>query len=53
MSVEKLQSNVPLVNEAGRMTPQTEQAMAKLIAEVIALRAEVNDHEARLVGGGL
>lgn len=53
MNVDKFQSNLPLVDANGKPTPIAMETLAKLVAEVIALREEVDDHEARLVGGGL
>lgn len=53
MRVDRVQSNLPLVGEDLRPTPITQEALEKLVSEVLALRKEVDDHEARLVGGGL
>lgn len=49
MNVDKFQSNLPLVQVDGRPTPITQEALEKLVREVIALRAVVDDHEARIV----
>ncbi len=53
MKVEKFQTNLPLVDQQGNGTPITNIALAKLVAEVMALRLKVDDYEARLTGGGL
>ena len=49
MRVERIQSNLPLVDQDGRPTQITQVALEKLVAEVIALRAVVADHETRIV----
>lgn len=49
MAVERPQYNLPFVREDGHTTEITQQFLEKLIAEVIRLRSEVDDHEARLV----
>lgn len=48
MSVERFQANIPFVNSDGRTTTVSQVFLDKLISELIALRAEVNDHEARI-----
>lgn len=48
MSIEKFQTNLPLVNGQGMATPITQVALAKLVAEVIALRRKVTELESRI-----
>jgi hypothetical protein len=48
MAVEKPQANLPFTGPDGRTTVVSQQFLEKLVAEVIRLRAESNDHEARI-----
>lgn len=48
MTVERPQANLPLVGPDGKTTVVGQQFLEKLVAEVIALRAEVDDHETRI-----
>lgn len=48
MNVDKFQSNLPLVQVDGRPTPITQEALEKLVREVIALRALAENHETRI-----
>jgi hypothetical protein len=52
MSAEKFQSNLPLVKGDGMPTDTTQILLEKLVTEVLALRAIVDDHEARLLAIG-
>jgi len=48
MSVDNYQSQDRLVNEDGKTTVVSQVFLDKLVAEIRALRAEVNDHESRI-----
>ncbi|WP_306127936.1 hypothetical protein [Roseovarius sp. MMSF_3350] len=48
MAAEKYQANLPFVGQDGKTTMISQQFLEKLVSEVIALRAEVNDHEDRI-----
>lgn len=48
MAAEKPQANIPIVGPDGKTTMVGQQFLEKLVAEVIALRAEVNGHESRI-----
>ena len=48
MTVEKPQANLPFVESDGRTTVVGQQFLEKLVLEVIALRAKVDEHETRI-----
>lgn len=48
MTVERPQTNLPLVGPDGKPTVVGQQFLEKLVAEVIALRAKVDEYETRI-----
>lgn len=48
MSIDNHQSQEPLVDADGKTTVVSQVFLDKLVAEIRALRAEVNDHESRI-----